>query len=96
MMTLPTKKIQKEICFFLCRYYTRNDKHQLLNAPFVDNSYKWAGGGFLSTTIDLVKFGNAMLYSYQHQENNEIASNSVSENFLTILDFYMNMLIKLQ
>lgn len=31
----------------------------------MDNSYKWAGGGFLSTVGDLLKFGNAMLYSYQ-------------------------------
>jgi CubicO group peptidase (beta-lactamase class C family) len=28
----------------------------LLNAPYVDNSIKWAGGGFLSTTDDLVRF----------------------------------------
>jgi serine beta-lactamase-like protein LACTB, mitochondrial len=33
--------------------------------PFSDNSYKWAGGGFVSTVGDLLKFGNAMLYSYQ-------------------------------
>lgn len=32
-----------------------------INAPYVDNSYKWAGGGFLSSSEDLVKFGNAML-----------------------------------
>ena len=25
-------------------------------APFVDNSYKWAGGGFVGTTIDMVNF----------------------------------------
>ena len=31
----------------------------------MDNSCKWAGGGIVSTTADLVKFGNAMLYSYQ-------------------------------
>lgn len=31
----------------------------------MDNSYKWAGGGFLSTVGDLLKFGNAMLYGYQ-------------------------------
>lgn len=29
----------------------------LLNAPFVDNSNKWAGGGYLSTPEDLVRFG---------------------------------------
>ena len=37
----------------------------LENAPHVDNSYKWAGGGFLSTVGDLLKFGNIMIYSYQ-------------------------------
>jgi len=30
-------------------------------APRVDNSYKWAGGGFLSSAEDLVQFGNAHL-----------------------------------
>jgi len=40
-------------------------KQRLVNAPYVDNSYKWAGGGFLSTVHDLCHFGNAMLYSYQ-------------------------------
>lgn len=30
-------------------------------APMVDNSYKWAGGGFLSTPSDLVRFGMAHL-----------------------------------
>ena len=43
------------------RWYTEDSLKHMLNAPFVDNSYKWAGGGFLSTTDDLAKFGNAML-----------------------------------
>jgi len=46
----------------------RNEKGRLENAPYVDNSYKWAGGGFLSTVDDLVKFGNAMLYSFQRDD----------------------------
>lgn len=53
-------------CRTLCRYYVMDKKKQrLVNAPYVDNSYKWAGGGFLSTVYDLCHFGNALLYSYQ-------------------------------
>jgi serine beta-lactamase-like protein LACTB, mitochondrial len=33
----------------------------VLNAPYVDNSYKWAGGGFLSTTEDLTLFAEQLL-----------------------------------
>lgn len=42
-----------------------------MNCPYVDNSYKWAGGGFLSTVGDLLIFGNAMLYSYQLTDLND-------------------------
>lgn len=41
------------------RPYVRDDDGKFRNAPHVDNSYKWAGGGFLSTAADLVKFGLA-------------------------------------
>jgi len=30
------------------------------NAPYVDNSNKWAGGGFLSTPADLLRFAHAV------------------------------------
>ena len=53
---------------YFFRYYVRNEKGRLENAPQVDNSYKWAGGGFLSTSEDLLKFGNAMLYSFQNSD----------------------------
>jgi len=43
------------------RFYTRYKDKPVLNAPFVDNSYKWAGGGFLSDAEDLVRFGSALL-----------------------------------
>ncbi len=33
----------------------------VVNAPYADNSYKWAGGGFLSTPTDMVRFGMAHL-----------------------------------
>lgn len=42
------------------RYYERRDG-KLINAPFVDNSYKWAGGGFLATASDLVRFADGMM-----------------------------------
>ncbi|RWS07111.1 hypothetical protein B4U79_02605, partial [Dinothrombium tinctorium] len=39
------------------------NRTKLINAPFVDNSYKWAGGGLLSNIPDILKFANVMLYS---------------------------------
>jgi serine beta-lactamase-like protein LACTB len=45
---------------FRARWYT-GARDSLANAPYVDQSYKWAGGGFLSTTEDLAAFGQAML-----------------------------------
>ncbi|MGH7664986.1 MAG: serine hydrolase domain-containing protein [Gemmatimonadaceae bacterium] len=41
-------------------FYTLRDG-EVINARYVDNSYKWAGGGFLSTTEDLARFGTAHL-----------------------------------
>ncbi len=43
------------------RFYAVEDDGTLVNAPYVDNSYKWAGGGFLSTAEDLARFGDAMM-----------------------------------
>jgi serine beta-lactamase-like protein LACTB len=40
-------------------YELRNGK--AVNAALVDNSYKWAGGGLLSTPVDLVKMGAGLL-----------------------------------
>lgn len=49
-----------QIIPFRGRFYTsRND--DIKNAPYVDNSVKWAGGGLLSTADDLVKFGEAFM-----------------------------------
>ncbi len=41
--------------------YDRDSGGSYRIAPAVDNSYKWAGGGFVSTAEDLVKFGSALL-----------------------------------
>ncbi len=43
------------------RFYDRDSDGRLRNANYVDQSNKWAGGGFLSTPSDLVRFGFAML-----------------------------------
>ncbi len=44
------------------RFYSHPKGGPFENAPYVDNSYKWAGGGFLSTPEDLVRFGSALLH----------------------------------
>ncbi len=38
---------------------SRGNESGVRLAPVVDNSYKWAGGGFIGTTEDLCKFGQA-------------------------------------
>lgn len=43
------------------RFYELPKDGAVENAPYVDNSYKWAGGGFLSTPEDLVRFGSSLL-----------------------------------
>lgn len=40
-------------------FYERGRDGRLVRAPYVDNSYKWAGGGFISNTSDLVRFAMA-------------------------------------
>ena len=42
------------------RFYS-SSPNGTINAPFVDNSYKWAGGGFIASVDDLVRFGTAHL-----------------------------------
>lgn len=43
------------------KFYDSDAEGNFVVAPTVDNSYKWAGGGFLSTSEDLVRFGSALL-----------------------------------
>ncbi|XP_037689695.1 serine beta-lactamase-like protein LACTB, mitochondrial [Choloepus didactylus] len=64
-MLTTVQEENEPVIYNRARFYVYNKKRRLVNTPYVDNSYKWAGGGFLSTVGDLLKFGNAMLYSYQ-------------------------------
>jgi serine beta-lactamase-like protein LACTB, mitochondrial len=43
------------------RFYSLDGQRQWLNAPYTDNSSRWAAAGFLSTAEDLTKFGSALL-----------------------------------
>jgi len=84
----------EQIVYNRSKYYIRDEHHLVKNAPMVDNSYKWAGGGFLSNVHDLNRFGNIMLYSYQKKDetcehtsnnskpvnNNKIAPTTVKDS----------------
>ncbi len=52
---------QKEILAHRAHGYEKNDYRRLINAPLADLSSKYAGGGFLSTAEDLLKFGLNLL-----------------------------------
>lgn len=60
-MTRTTAEFPDSIIPERARYYLRDSAGPIVNAPYVDNSNKWAGGGFLSTPSDLVIFGSAFL-----------------------------------
>jgi CubicO group peptidase (beta-lactamase class C family) len=51
------------------RFYEREKDGPIVNAAYVDSSYKWAGGGFLSTPEDLVRFGSLLLHPGFLSEN---------------------------
>jgi len=50
-----------EIVPYRTSFYQRDPEGDLRPAVYVDNSYKWAGGGYLSNAEDLALFGSAML-----------------------------------
>jgi serine beta-lactamase-like protein LACTB, mitochondrial len=43
------------------RFYVAGERGERLPVQYLDNSYKWAAGGFLSTAEDLVRFAQAHL-----------------------------------
>lgn len=58
-MQYTVADLNDSIIVYRTSFYRTDQNENVKNAPYVDNSYKWAGGGFLSTTTDLVKFGTA-------------------------------------
>ncbi|KAL4231591.1 hypothetical protein ACF0H5_009171 [Mactra antiquata] len=67
------------------RHYVKNERGRVVNAPYVDLSYKWAGGGLISNVLDVIKFGNAMLYSYQadiSRQDKKNLCNEVKQGYL--------------
>lgn len=49
------------------------DNGEIINAPQTDHSYKWAGGGFISTPSDIVRFAVA------HVANDYLATSTTNE-----------------
>ena len=60
-MTETVAEHVDSIIYHRSRAYLRSEDGRFINAPFVDNSNKWSGGGFLSTASDLVRYGFAYL-----------------------------------
>lgn len=53
--------IHQEIIYYRARGYRKNDYRKLENAPLADLSIKLAGGGFISTAEDMLRFGSKLL-----------------------------------
>lgn len=61
-MTRTVPEFNDSLIPYRAHFYVHADTAApATNAPYVDNSYKWAGGGFLSTTEDLARFGRKLL-----------------------------------
>ncbi len=61
-MTRTVPEFNDSLIPFRARFYVHADSAApATNAPYVDNSYKWAGGGLLSTTEDLARLGRKLL-----------------------------------
>lgn len=67
--------LKDSLIIYRSGFYGMNNG-KIVNAPYVDNSYKWAGGGYLSTSEDIVKFGNAILF-------NELLPEEVKQELIT-------------
>jgi serine beta-lactamase-like protein LACTB len=62
------------LTYHRARYYFRNSSGRLLNSPYVDISYKWAGGGLVSSAPDLCRLGSSLLLCSQSKPNSSSPS----------------------
>ncbi len=60
-MTCTGPEDLRSIVRWRARGYTRDAGGNLVNSTYTDISYKWAGGGLVSTAADLCRFGSAVL-----------------------------------
>ena len=60
-MTHTAADYNDRIIPYRSRFYSVTPSGEIVHAPYVDNSYKWAGGGFIATTDDLARFAHAHL-----------------------------------
>jgi len=67
-MTSTGEELHSSILPHRGRQYLRDSEGRLQNAPYVDNSCKLAGAGFVSTAADLIKFGSAILAASTHDD----------------------------
>ncbi|XLS29946.1 serine hydrolase domain-containing protein [Flavobacteriaceae bacterium M23B6Z8] len=67
----------------LAKFYSRSGRRRFRKARSVNNFFKLAGGGFLSTSEDICKLGNAYLNDYflpQEIKQEFLASQRIGEN----------------
>ncbi|CAI2352416.1 unnamed protein product [Caenorhabditis sp. 36 PRJEB53466] len=73
---------KETILFGRASYYRRESNNKLVNCPEVDCSYKFAGGGMVSTVTDLIIFANAILYSFQSTSRDALLDQETAREFL--------------
>lgn len=62
-MTNTLAEIRSDLPSDIVSFYISSLDNNYMLAPHVDNSYKWAGGGFIGTATDILKFSQQMHHS---------------------------------